>query len=619
MVANVSERITIQDFRPGIFSDYHAALAATPAETTEGAGLMVPGVATVENTYRCVADRAGSLTPLPALASGKTSGQLPNDEASSKYLTGMHASYLLDATILTEMFVEGTQVPDDSDRAAVFTMYGQWYETDLFRWTVIATMHRMFHGSTEKQDIMWAKVNASLLASEQAKAQIGGGNFTTFRTQELAASNFTRQSMAWVAYGAPGYSATSPAWVTGTMSAGEQALTDFDDANSTAYPATASARILGLFPDFDDINSSKSKFLSISGFTAVTLLATHAGRLIGLSRDHGEFGQTTAAAQLGNLTEHVHYTPPFDFDASLGIGDLEFGTFGETKPYLSGIVASITSDDLLLIRDHGGGIMVRGDLNDPTIIQLPFVHSTRGVKSLPVSTPFGLFYGTRNGVYVWTGGETSEHVSPQIDGFFWNNDTEAREHLGSRGRFAWWEPWVCVPNNYLFDTRHQSWWRLDEILNSAGFNCYDVAPSSNNLYAFPWRLDETNNVQWYTATPETLAQTYSWQSQPLAGLGDRVISAKDVRILATNPTANASTVTVTLSGFKADGTAVTPVSTVLNLAANVRPQQVDAVLEPNFIARYVQVRIEASGVGQVAPKVHALSIGIAARQRVVNT
>lgn len=615
MSTNATQRITIDDFRAGIQSDYRASRAVTPSEGTEGSLGRLPGAATLEGTHRCCADRVGALMPLPALTVGKSSQRLPTaDNAPSNYLTGMEASYLLDAAVLTDMFVEGDQVAADSDRAAVFTMHGQWFLTDAFRWTVITTMHRPFEGG--QQDLMWAKGVGTLLQAEAAKAHLGGGNFTTFRARQDPNSNFTYQTMAWVAYGSPGYSANPPDWVTGAIPAAEQALTTFDNANGATYPDYDSFRLLGLFPDYDALGTAQSKFLTIAGFTAVTYLATHQGRLIGASRDHGPFGQTLASDIMGTLTEHIHYTPPFDFDASLGIGALEFGTFGETKPYLSGVVASITANDLLLIKDHAGGVLVRGDLDRPTVVALPFVHSTHGVRSIPAATPFGLFYGTRHGVYIWTGGEASEHASPQIDGWFWNHDTEGREYLGSHGRFAWWEPWVCAPNNFLYDTRHASWWRIDDVAsNKVAYSCYDVAPSSNRLYAFPWKLDDNNQVLWREASPEALATDYSWRSHPLVETVDRTVSVRLITLLATGSAAAVSTVDVQLFGYDLDGALVSSPVTTFNLAASERPQLHDLIIEPNFVASYIQVQIVADGGTEPAPKVHSVSIDFVDRAR----
>jgi hypothetical protein len=610
---HLTTRILINDFRPGIHTDYHASAAQTPAETVEGATLVAPGAATLEDTYGCCADASGALIPLPSLTTGKSSERLPTaSNADAKYLTGMAKSYLMDGALLTDMFMEGTYTSSDSDRAAVFTMYGQWYETTNFNWVVIATMHRPFQGSSEAQDILYSKGATALLASEQTKAHLGGGNFTPVRNRRDINSNTTYQGIAFVAYGSPAFGATPPDWASGAIPAGEQALTTFDDANGATYPDAGSAyRIVGVYPDYSDtlVDEPNTLFAANTGFTAVHYLATHQGRLIGASLDHQPFGQTLAAADMGNVIEHIHYTQPFDFQSSLGLGSYEFGTFGSTKPYLSGVLYSVTADELLIIRDHDGGILVRGDLANPTIKQLPFINSTHGARCIPANTPFGLFYGTRNGVYNWSGGESTKHVSPQLSGWFWNPDTESRVNLGMHGRFAWWEPFVCAPNNFLFDTRHGSWWRLDNVTSTkVGYKAYDVAPSSNRLYAFPWYLEKSQNtVMWRTATPETLRSDYSWKSQPLAGSRDRVLKPREVELLVTNSSGVEATVTVTLNGFDEDGTAATPVAVTFTVGTNTTPQLLRKAVDA-FEGTYIQVKIATTQASGAAPKIHSLAI-----------
>jgi len=607
-------RLVISDFSPGIFADFHASQAETPANTVEGA-LPVLGAATIENTFRCGSDRTGALVPLPKLAAGPIRS-LP----AGNWVTSRQALYLLDGMALTDLYVE-TEVPAVvADRAAVLTMYGGWFETDLYRWTVWTRLHRLFDDGNN-QDLMYAKGDSSILSTETTKAHVGAGNFAIFRAQSDAVSAFTYQSVAWCVFGAPDFLAVEPAWVSGAMSATDQGLTDFDTNNGATHPASASGRILGLFPDYDNIATAQSKFLSQAGMTAASIIAVHQGRLIAAGREHGDFGENTAGETIGLLTEHIHYTPPYDFDASLEAdAELTFGTFGERKPHLSGVVAAVTADELLLIKFRDGGLLIRSDLDDPTVVDLPFIHPTGGARCIPAWSPLGLIYGGRAGVYLWAGGETTELVSPQLDGWFWNPQPDI-ERYGTHGRFAWWEPYVVAPNNYLLDSRSRAWWRLDET-GADGTNvpliAADVGPNGETLYVFPCRLDSDNTVQWFTAERETLADTYSWQSQPIAQTNDRFVEIRELRLFATHVGTSAATVTVTISGFDDQGDAITPVATAFTLDASTpRPQLRIKPLSVPTIA-YMQVRIEADSgnTSQPAPKIHSLSVAVADRQHI---
>lgn len=623
-----AEMIAIEDFRPGIFSDYHYADAETPAATQEGS-IFINGAATIEDTFRCCADITGALVPLPKLTEGKTSEPLPvGDNADTQYhLSGTEAvSYLMDGIVRGDMFVQGSENGEDVDRAGVFIMYGQaWYETgeaSVFKWTVIAQLHRLFVSTTDKHDIMWARGNESMNAT--SPIQIGSGNFIKFKGQETLES-VAYDSVVWVAYGSPGYNNYSgPVWSSGAIPAGEQLLTDFDTITGTTYPG-AYGRVIGIYPDFKTSSADYSSafmdntYGGVAGnnFDGVCWLVGHQGRIVGLSRVMSEMGKN-GGTQYRIVSESIWYGPIRDFYAELGYGCYERVQFGEEKPDRTGAVASITADEIIFIKDRGGAVIVRGDLDNPTVVQLPYVESTHGARSIPATTPIGLVYGTRSGVYLWEGGDVSRALSPQLEGWFWNHDT-AVEYLGIRGRFGWWNPWVCVPNNWLYDTRTESWWRLDSIANTGvAINTYDVSDQTNRLYAFPYKLADANDVMWYTADPADLNSSYSWKSQPLVQSRKRVMTVQEVHIIVTPGSTTAATVTVTLSGFDKDGTAVTPVDVTFTTSTNKNPQMLHKDVVTNFQATHIQVKIAANSNLSTAPapKVHSISLAVADRARV---
>ena len=625
--------IEITDFTPGIFSDYHIGSGRGVVETQEGSIFAGNGAATVEDTERCCADRTGALVPLPKLIEGKTSDILPTaDNGSGLYNTGHHASYLLDAYVRGDMFVYGDEVAADSDRAGVYTMYGQgWYptgESSVRYWTVIAQLHRLFDSSSAQHDLMFAKNTQSLNALSAAEFQIGCGNFIPFRVRASIEDARTDDCVAWVAYGAPGFFTGAGAWKSGTLTSGDQAVTDYDTYTDTTYPGSHQ-RIIGIFPNPTDAGATDSGFLggthdgtADQTFKEACHLVAHQGRMVATTRTQKEHGQLTGGSEdWGIISESVSYSPVQDFYGELGFGCFEIAQFGEEKPFRSGVVASITADEIIFIKDREGAVLVRGDLDNPTVVQLPYVESTHGAYSIPAKTNFGLVYGTANGVYVWEGGESSRHLSPQLEGFFWNHDT-ALNYLGNRGRFSWWNPWVVVPNNFIYDSRTESWWRIDDPTNTnVSCNCADVINSSNRLYLFPHKLDGDDSPMWYTASPETLCDTYSWQSQPLVETRTRVMTVHEVHVMVTPASTDAGSVAITLTGYDADGTEVTPVTTTFTLAANTNPQMLHKDLITNFQATHIKVKIvaDANDTSEPAPKVHAVSLATGTRARIAKS
>lgn len=609
-----TDRIVINDFSPGIFADYHAQSVA--AAESVGPSLIAQGAATIQNTFGCGVDSAGSLTPLPKLVNGPAAAKI-----AANHVTSRDAAYVLDGIVLTDFYTEGEIPAATANRPAVFLMTGEWVESDAYRWTVIARMYRLFDTpSTGTQDIMYAKGATSILVSETTKAHIGAGQFNPFRAQFDADSFFTYQSVCMVAYGAPDYQSVEPAWTTGAIGSPDTGWTDFDTTNGGNYPSSDSGRILGIFPDYINITTAQSKFLNLPGMTGASYLTTHQGRLVAASREHGDFGENPAGDTLGSLNEHIHYTPPYDFDSTLTDGELSFGTFGERRPWLSGVMASTSADQLLLVKYRDGALMIRGDLDDPTVVDLPFLHSTGGARCIPAWTPSGLVYGGKNGVYLWVGGETSQQLSNQLDGWFWNPDPLEIERYGTHGRFAWWEPYIIAPNNWVYDTRSASWWRLEQITDTTtgadAIFAADVSPNGDTLYAFPFAFTSTQLVAWRTATKAVLRNTYSWQSQPLAVAGDRLVEVRELRLLATHRGTVNGTVTLTLTGYTDEGEPVTPITVTYTLDANrERPQLKVAKLATGNIA-HLQVRIQSDSgdTAAPAPKVHSLSLSINERQ-----
>lgn len=181
------EMIVIDDFSPGIHSDFHTSGEETAADTNEGQIIVANGAATIADTFRCCSDRAGALIPLPKLVAGRTSQPLPTaSNADARYLGGTAVSYLLDGIVRGEMYVQDENNAVDPDRAGVFTMYGMAYKVSgdaHFQWTAVAQFHKPFVDGTSKHDLMWARSSDSL--DLLSPLQIGSGNFISFKGRKL--------------------------------------------------------------------------------------------------------------------------------------------------------------------------------------------------------------------------------------------------------------------------------------------------------------------------------------------------------------------------------------------------------------------------------------------------
>ena len=303
----------------------------------------------------------------------------------------------------------------------------------------------------------------------------------------------------------------------------------------------------------------------------------------------------------------------------------------EDTPARIEVIGVTTADELFVVKARGGGAVIRGDLDNPTIRRLPHIESTFGVSSKGVATPLGFVYGSRTGIHVFDGGDTTRKLSRQLDGFFWNPYDPAVEGedpvYGSYGRFAYWNDCVYVPNNYVYDTTTDSWWRIGGeeywrtiLPNSLNdwhpYNCYLVTPNGE-LYLIPYKhtADATHPAPVYHRCVQGhLSSVYSWQSPPLVETRGRRVSVQEVRMLVTADAQ--STIKVTLTGRDETGAQVAAPEITLTTAAAREPQILRADVTPNFVAEYVQVRIVANaGSGRRAPKIHNLRLGIKSRQR----
>jgi len=610
-INHVTGRITIADFRAGIHSDFHAGTA-----TIATSGMAVNGAAVVEDTWGCCADLSGALVPLPRVTTGKTSALIPSN--ASLHGTGLPDTYLLDAIVVDEVQQTNQVLSANPEvvtmQAFVYSPAGFWDQYMLVR-----RWHE-FKASPDTSDVSLVKSGASQTVNELLSGSLchtRGYENSSYNATEDGAVAALRKGFAWVAHTlevAGTLDGSSSQFIQGTMTSGDQAISDYYSkyagSFSNNYPLRVRDAVYGYFPNFA---SPPNIFMSTPGhfdgtanrqFQGAFMCTGHQGRVVVAQRVPSQYENRSSGL----------YAWKDRLTASAPLQPQVFGGGGEfVEEVTSGIgtMASLSADELLVVKHSGGGYLLRGSVTNPTVTKLPFIESTYGVVSSPVATPMGLVYGSRNGVFVWDGGQTSRHISPQLDGFFWRHT--ATKYQGHSARFGWWHPWVMAPNGFMFDTRNQGWWRLD---NPSGHEAYTVYAVSNRdrLYAFPWRLGAAApaNVVWNQADSDVLASQWSWKSQPLYETRDTAFKVRDVTILATAADAG-STVTVTITGINEAG--LEPLASVTFTLADVldQPQQLtkDVPTIGTMGLLCVQVKVVANNTNSLtAPKVHSVSLGV---------
>jgi hypothetical protein len=584
-MANVTRQIVLNNFTPGIHSSYHG-----------GAGSTVPlnGAAVVDGTYRCCSDLSGALVPLPRRRTGR---QMNVEGLGVTYPPSLAAYYVMDGLALSRMYLtSGTAgSPDGETIAVALTTHADPSGGTNFRQLHMVRLYQLFRNLGPAVDIYWAK-------SEVYTTTLPSFVLSTARN-ENALAGAADQHIALI-----NDPANRAGLRGGAIPADEQVITsyDADTTNGSLYPNTISN--VYVWPAVNDADTSTLQ--NVFGRVFQTYITGHQGRLVTSSALGRDFGASTRKWNTDRLAFNRANTLIADSFIP-GYSALN-AQYGEENTSGIGFIASTSADELLIVKNHGGGYVVRGDLENPSVARLPFIESTYGVTLVPAYTPLGLVYGTRNGVFVWGGGDASEKLSKQLDGHFFRHSNDT--YSGNSGRMDYWHPWVCVPNNYLYDTRTESWWRLEDPAapSTLPFHCYSVVPSSGKLVAFSHKVDSNNFTLWSTYDPEELSSSYNWRSQPLIETKDRVTAFQDCTLVATGPADATHTVTVTFTGYDKEGAPALPATATFTFDGTGQPVILKSAIRPNLNAMYVQVNIAAVSDDEdvPAPKIHSLTIGV---------
>ena len=273
---------------------------------------------------------------------------------------------------------------------------------------------------------------------------------------------------------------------------------------------------------------------------------SHQDRIIGLRND--------AVAQYGTSgngpsSEIMEFTNANNYSVVTTSGTV----FVSEHPTGYGSWVSMNANQLMLVKQRGGGVSVTGALENPTVTYLPGIPSTLGATNLGTIGPNGEYiYGTDRGVFSWTGGDSAQCISNNLDGWFWRAFTDRR--LGLQGQFGFLYPYVFAPNNFLYDTRTGGWWRLNlPSSTQQTYAFWDTSATGLMLgCASTVSTNQTEAIAWYD--PSQGQASYQWTSQPLQKSRGRFISIRQVSLLAMG----SGTVTISITGLD---NAPTPAST----------------------------------------------------------
>jgi hypothetical protein len=366
---------------------------------------------------------------------------------------------------------------------------------------------------------------------------------------------------------------------------------------------------LYMYPDPYDLGGSVAPYdfaADLPSGQAVGVVLGHQNRIVILQQNEYLWTNASPGKVLAGEFEHFYYTDPPNTIPGNGNPDslAQNEVFVQEWPVGVGTYGSISAGELFLVKHSGGGFIVSGDLNNPTITWLGGVTPTYGANTTCASSPIGIAYlSNNNGLYVWNGSNTSQKLSGNLNDDFWAVP-QPPPSIGPTCNVASWGQWIVAPNNYLYDITTQGWWKLDN--QTVPFSWYATSWDGNTLYAMPSNVSGPNASTLptvYQFSRSVPAPSFSWRSYPIPKSVNRTIEIQEVAVRAQGNG------TVVLNFTGTNGTSQNTNPFTLTLDAANQPQLIRADLAPQQ-AQDVTVTIMSTGTaGGPAPVVYGFSVG----------
>lgn len=243
-------------------------------------------------------------------------------------------------------------------------------------------------------------------------------------------------------------------------------------------------------------------------------------------------------------SECAYWTPPNNLtilSPNLSTYLNILGGYEQASGY--GAHASLTADELLLIKVRGGAIMVSGDIETPTVRSLQYVRSTGLSLCNGVPTPYGFLYPVDgSGMWMWSGADTSEQVTKHLTPQFWRpstmvptyadpGDQTAAEWGHANTQMAQWNEFTLIPANWFWDTDEKGWWK---ILDPDVVEMSRWTADERGVYAWgaPAGFSTSADPVIYEFSRFSGATYYSWRGHPQSSTVDRQQTLDEIIVCA---------------------------------------------------------------------------------------
>ena len=249
---------------------------------------------------------------------------------------------------------------------------------------------------------------------------------------------------------------------------------------------------------------------------------------------------------------------PTDIISSSAVNDvttvgITASAFVAENPGLFGAWCSVNASEAFFVKQQKGGFVLHGDVSFPTVVRLPGLAPTYDAINIPtVGYDGAVYYGSRDGVYTWAGGDTSKPVSRQLDGWFWKVPGDNTNFLGVES-FLHSKGTSHIPSvrrdAEQLPPRHRARWLVAANPAASGerpYVHYDTS-AGGYLIGVPAYFDatESDTGRLLRQDFEQGQQAFQWVSQPLKVSMNRELDFHEVDLVASG----AGTITITVTGI----------------------------------------------------------------------
>jgi hypothetical protein len=515
--------INIKDFAPGISDNPGARYP--------------PGAAQTNGTFRCIANRAGALIPLPLRTEPF---HMPHDGTPTDGRYGLVGLYVPPISMLPTVLAFNPNLFPEHE----LMVGNEWIEGGN-RHNILRRVRRYETTGTLMDTIK----------------NVSGADPAVTLTANGMGFGATRSNRATPT--TPGVPVVIAMWGTG-----------------------ATLQYLTEFPN-DQLPAVNAPFDIFSNVIFLLGICEHQGRTVAQQATAYGQGVNTATFMGENLVwSATNDVTPANWNTATP------QVFVPENPSGFAALVSMSANQLFGLKTHGA-MYASGDLFDPTIVPLPMVVGSE-VLQTPIITTLGVVYvNSTSGVWTWGGSDKSELLSPQMDPKFWMVDTNEFDSFGGvRYQLAICDEWILVPNNWLYDTRLNSWWRMEDPSLLRIRNWTSLSHFIYGSESFYTNASDTPVHFWQR---EDSALTYSWQSHPVWETVGNLTDIREITIRA----AGQGTITVTLTGENMTQTVQFSVNNDLPILSrqNIRIQDSN-----------IAVKLEVDGP-VVAPTVYECNLG----------